>query len=154
MAIDQTARGLAAGRAQVPQAARGEAGPGARHGAPDTAAPLPLSREAKRIRDGLGLPMTALPGVEREERAYLHDHSEALNRVIVGEASEAGLWRFLREHLPAAAFQAVRESARVSFSPLWSAGELEMLEDRASATWRRSGRRAWPRTRAGRRRPG
>ncbi|HEU0077728.1 MAG TPA: hypothetical protein VFQ76_08790, partial [Longimicrobiaceae bacterium] len=130
MAIDQSAGGIAAGRTQPPPAAPGEgAGHGARHGAPGAAMPLPLSREAKRIRDGLGLPMTALPGVEREERAYLHDHSEALNRVIVGEASEAGVWRLLREHLPGAAFAALRERARVSFSPLWSADELEMLED-------------------------
>ena len=131
MAIDQRASGPAAGRAQASPAAPAEgAGAGARHGAPGAAAPLPLSREARRIRDGLGLPITALPGVEREERAYLHDHSEALNRVIVGGASEAGVWRLLRDHLPAAAFEALRERARVSFSPLWSAEELEMLEDK------------------------
>ncbi|HEV2735918.1 MAG TPA: methyltransferase domain-containing protein, partial [Longimicrobiaceae bacterium] len=132
MAIDQSAGGLAAaGRMQVPHAAPGEPGtPGARQGASGAAAPLPLSREAKRIRDGLGLPMTALPGVEREARAYLHEHSEALNRGIVGEASEAGVWRFLRDHLPPAAVEAVRGRARVSFSPLWDAGELEMLEDK------------------------
>jgi SAM-dependent methyltransferase len=132
MAIDQSAGGLAAaGRTRVPHAAPDEAGaPGAKPGATGAAVPLPLSREAKRIRDGLGLPITALPGVEREARAYLHDHSEALNRVIVGEASEAGVRRFLREHLPPAAFDAVRGRARVSFSPLWDAGELESLEDK------------------------
>ncbi|MEW5927685.1 MAG: methyltransferase domain-containing protein [Gemmatimonadota bacterium] len=131
MAIDQSASGLAAARTEAPTPAGGPAGAaGARHGAQGAAAALPLSREARRIRDGLGLPMTALPGVEREERAYLHDHSEALNRMIVGEASEVGIWRFLREHLPAADFEAIRERARVSFSPLWDAGELEMLEDK------------------------
>jgi SAM-dependent methyltransferase len=132
MAIDQGSGGLAAaGRTQVPLAAPREAGaPGAGQGAPGAAAPLPLSREAKRIRDGLGLPITALPGVEREARAYLHDHSEALNRVIVGEAPEAGVRRFLREHLPPAAGEAARGRARVSFSPLWHAGELESLEDK------------------------
>lgn len=131
MAIDQSASGVAAGRTQAPPAARVESGDvGGRSAAAGASAPLPLSREAKRIRDGLGLPITALPGVEGEERAYLHDHSEALNRLIVGKASEAGIWRFLGEHLPPAAFEAMRGRARVAFSPLWSADELEALEDK------------------------
>ncbi|HEV2148426.1 MAG TPA: methyltransferase domain-containing protein [Longimicrobiaceae bacterium] len=127
MAIDQGTRGLA-----EPAPAPASSGPlhdrGVRSAPPAAAAPL--SREAKRVRDGLGLPITALPGVEREGRAYLHDHSEALNRLIVGEASEAGIWRFLRAHLPADAFAALRGRARVAFSPLWERDELKALEGR------------------------
>ncbi len=142
MAIDQSASGLAAGgRTQVAREVREEAGDVGRRSAASGSAPLPLSREAKRIRDGLGIPITALPGVEGEERAYLHDHSEALNRLIVGQASEAGVWRFLREHLPEETFEALRGRARVAFSPLWDADELEALETRdlrgLEEEWRR-----------------
>lgn len=91
---------------------------------------LPLSREARRIRDGLGIPITAVPGVEREERAYLYEHSRALNRVIVGEPPEAGIWSFLREHLPSATFEALRSRARTAFSPLWERDELAALEEK------------------------
>lgn len=103
-------------------------------------APLPLSRQAKRVRDGLGIPITAVPGVEREERAYLHEHSVALNRVIVGGSQEAGIWSFLRAHLPGPTFESLRSRARVAFSPLWGREELEMLEEKdlagLEAEWR------------------
>jgi SAM-dependent methyltransferase len=128
MSIDQSTRGLAeAAPVRTPSAAEGPFRDAAGRSARPAAAPL--SREAKRVRDGLGLPITALPGVEREVRAYLHDHSEALNRLIVGEESESGIWRFLRAHLPADAFEAMRGRARVAFSPLWGRDELEALEE-------------------------
>ncbi|MBV9774019.1 MAG: methyltransferase domain-containing protein [Gemmatimonadetes bacterium] len=92
--------------------------------------PLPLSREAKRIRDGLGIPITAVAGVEREERAYLHDHSLALNRVIVADGVDTGIWSFLRAYLPAATFEGLRSRARVAFSPLWGRDDLAMLEEK------------------------
>lgn len=83
-----------------------EVGPVFLPGEARSAAPLPLSREARRIRDGLGVPITAVPGVERHERAYLREHSAALNRVIAEGAAET------------------------AFAPLWTADELEALEGR------------------------
>ncbi len=144
MAIDRSASGLA-----EPRLGSDEGGPFVPHVAgavwgtdPESSggADLPLSREAKRVRDGLGLPITAFPGVEREERAYLHEHSQALNRLIVGQSSEAGVWKLLRAHLPEAAYRSLHALARVAFSPLWGRDDLARLEEKdlrgLEAEWR------------------
>lgn len=144
MDLGQTVSGVVEPTSAVARAADGRIAvpvPAIARVVPDDGSAAPaLSREARRIRDGLGIPMTALPGVEREERAYLYEHSKALNRLIVGEASTTGVWGFLREHLPLPLFDELRARFRPAFSPLWDRSELAALEEKdlrgLEAEWR------------------
>lgn len=81
------------------------------------AAPAPaLSEAARRVRDGLGVPISALPGIEREDAAFVHAHSAGLNRLITAMLSERG-------------HAAAGGGAAGPLSPLWERAELAALEE-------------------------
>lgn len=56
------------------------------------ACPLPPSHAARRVRDGLGTPVGALPGVEREDGVYVREHTRAPNEVISGRLVQRAGW--------------------------------------------------------------
>ena len=104
-----------------------------------------LSHAARRVAEGLGVPITALPGVEAEDPAFLRTHTRGLNALIGGVERAAGgdphaLWE--REELPAlergglvGMERAWRE--RVATHPVWSrAAACIRREPRYADVWR------------------
>lgn len=89
-----------------------------------------LSVAARRTVEGLGIPMTALPGVEAEDPVFLREHSRALNRLIGGDAADTEVSAVLEGHAGGSAFEPLRRQNPVSFSPLWDPTELRAVEER------------------------
>lgn len=103
--------------------------------------PPRLSEAARRLSAALGLPITALAGVEAEHPAYLREHSRALNELIEGRPAPCGAASALGAHLAAAGWEGRARSHPPAFSGLWPREDVPAL-DRAGfrdqeAAWRR-----------------
>lgn len=109
--------------------------------------PAPLSTAAVRMRDGLGLPITALPGLERENAVYVREHTQTLNDLIDGRPALSGAWRVIGGALGNgsaggdSAGGSLRRLAPPEFPALWSRGEVAEIEagglPGVERTWRR-----------------
>jgi SAM-dependent methyltransferase len=90
---------------------------------------LPLSHAAQRVRDGLGVPITALPGLEAQDAVYVREHTRALNELIDGRPARPGVWEVLGPHLPEAApFGRLARQDPPDFPGLWGRDEVVALE--------------------------
>ena len=124
---------------------------------PAAAEPRPprLSHAALRVREGLGVPITALPGLEAEDAAYVRAHTRALNLLIEGRPARSGAWEVIGPRLGGAAgFERLSRHDPPDFPGLWGRGELAALEQGGlagmEAVWRaRAGAHpSWGRARA------
>lgn len=112
------------------------AGPGT---APAGAA---LSGEARLLAEGLGLPISALPGGPVDDREALRQYVRALNDLIVGPSETSPTWKLLRALVPAPALQAFDAAGlRLGLDRLWDRGELDVIEGlslaQLEAEWKR-----------------
>jgi SAM-dependent methyltransferase len=88
-----------------------------------------LSQEAQRVRETLGITITALPGVEAEHPSYVRDHSRALNELIEGRPAPSAAASALAEHLDAAGWREHARSRPPAFPGLWSKDEVRGLDE-------------------------
>ena len=110
-------------------------------GAPAEAGPGSLSEAARRVRDGLGLPITAVPGIESENPAYVREHSRALNELIDGRPAPGGAWGVLERHLEGEGWETLSRREPPAFPGLWSRGEVPEIEGQGLAGVEREWRR-------------
>lgn len=100
-----------------------------------------LSEAARRVSAALGLPVTALAGVEAEHPAYLREHSRALNELIEGRPAPCGAASALAAHLAAAGWEGRALSHPPEFSGLWPRADVPALDGAGlraqEAAWRR-----------------
>ncbi|HYW08943.1 MAG TPA: methyltransferase domain-containing protein [Longimicrobium sp.] len=97
-------------------------------GAEPGARSRPLSTAALRVNDVLGLPMTALPGIEAEDPVYVREHSRALNELIEGRPAPCAASELLAGHLAAAGWEQSAASVPPSFPGLWSRDDVRALD--------------------------
>jgi SAM-dependent methyltransferase len=110
-------------------------------GAPTGEQPRPLSAAARTIHEALGVPMTALPGIEAEDPGYVREHSRALNELIDGRPAPCGPAGVLAGHLDAAGWGDGAASVPPAFPGLWERGDVPALDacglEALEAEWRR-----------------
>lgn len=109
-----------------------------------------LSEAAQRVRASLGVPITALAGVEAEHPAYVREHSRALNELIEGRPAPCAAASVLAAHLSAAGGEGDACSHPPAFPGLWARSDVRGLDEgglRAQeAEWRqRMSSGAWSR---------
>jgi len=123
-----------------PRAAPGAAAAARAVAGPDRG-PGGLSEAAQRVRAALGIPVTALPGLEAEHPAYVREHSLALNELIEGRPAPCAAASVLAAHLAAAGWEGCACSRPPAFPGLWEREAVRALDAgglRAQeAAWRR-----------------
>jgi SAM-dependent methyltransferase len=89
-----------------------------------------LSHAARRVREQLGIPITALPGLEAEDAVYVLEHTRALNELIDGRPARTGVWTVIGRHRSVAegGFERVATQRPPAFPALWSPGEVREIE--------------------------
>jgi SAM-dependent methyltransferase len=96
--------------------------------APPPEHPAPLSHAARRVRDVLGIPITALPGLEAQDAVYIHDHTRALNELIDGRPATSGAWKVLGGSIRDGGFERLGWQDPPRFPALWERGEVADIE--------------------------
>ena len=88
-----------------------------------------LSHAARRVCEGLGVPIHALPGLESEDAVYVREHTRALNELIDGRPARPGVWEVLGPHLRGVAgFERLARQDPPAFPALWEPGEVAEIE--------------------------
>lgn len=96
--------------------------------APRPERPAPLSHAARRVRDVLGIPIVALPGLEAQDAVYIHDHTRALNELIDGRPATSGAWKVLGGSIRDQGFERLGRQDPPRFPALWEPGEVAGIE--------------------------
>lgn len=95
----------------------------------DDARPLPLSHAARRVHEALGVPITALPGLETQDAVYVREHTRALNELIDGRPARPGVWEVLGPYLGGApGYERLARQDPPDFPALWGRDEVAGLE--------------------------
>lgn len=111
-------------------------------GAGTVPAAAALSGEARLLAEGLGLPISALPGGPVDDREALRQYVRALNDLIVGPSETSPTSKLLRALLPAAGGEAFGAAGlRLALAQLWDRAELDGIEGLSlaelEAEWKR-----------------
>jgi SAM-dependent methyltransferase len=95
---------------------------------PENTRPAPLSHAARRVRDVLGIPIAALPGLEAQDAVYVHDHTRTLNELIDGRPAVSGAWKVLGAAGAPEGFERLGRQDPPAFPALWERGEVPAIE--------------------------
>lgn len=108
--------------------------------APAAAAAAPLSHAARRVRDVLGVPITALAGIEAQDVGYVRSHTRALNELIEGRAVSSGVWEVLGSTAEGHGFDCLSRQDPPDFPALWARSEVAEIGEAGLARLEREWR--------------